>query len=303
MKHFWIVALVFAVLDSAGHEARYITTSDSVKIYVHEGGTGFPVLFVHGGPGSNSGYFEHMGGSIFERDAHMIYMDQRGAGRSGNAVGKDYSLNRVVKDMEEVRQALGIEQWILMPHSFGGIIATEYSRQYPSRVKAMVFLNATISIDHSAKSGLSTALAMLRQAGFEYPELSDDNVPLLQRWGSSFGKLQEHGLFYKVMFDTQENFRLHDSVSSSYSKQFEFSQHVWNYPEYFKDFSHETEKLKMPVLVITGSRDFTIGLDHYALMKFPIMEVITVQGGHALYMEHQQELYDAVRPFLHQCTQ
>jgi hypothetical protein len=33
-------------------------------------------------------------------------------------------------------------------------------------------------------------------------------------------------------------------------------------------------------------------------MKFPKKEVKYVTGGHALYMEHTQELYNAVHPFL-----
>jgi len=36
------------------------------------------------------------------------------------------------------------------------------------------------------------------------------------------------------------------------------------------------------------------------LMKFPDMQVKLVEGGHALYLEHNKELYDAVAPFLKQ---
>ncbi len=285
-------------LAASAQDSLYVTTSDSVKLFVQKSGKGFPVLFIHGGPGSNSGYFEYGGGNVFEKDVQMIYLDQRGCGRSDNAANKDYSLNRIVKDFEEVRKALGIQQWIIMPHSFGGILATEYATQYPSAIKAMVYLNCTINIDHSAKSGIKKTQEVLKERNINYPELNSDTIPLLQRWGMAFGKLNDLGLFYTIMFDTKESFAKHDSITQEYAKHYEMSQTVWNRPEYFKDFSQKTASLKMPVLIITGTRDYTIGLDHPKLMKFPNKEIKYVEGGHAIYFEHTKELYDAVSPFL-----
>lgn len=40
--------------------------------------------------------------------------------------------------MEELRASLRIEKWVLMPHSFGGIIATAYARKHPERGAGMV---------------------------------------------------------------------------------------------------------------------------------------------------------------------
>lgn len=293
-----ILCLLSAVGVWSQEDSLFITTSDSVQIFVQRGGKGYPVLFIHGGPGSHSGYFKYCGGSIFEKDVQMIYMDQRGSGRSMNAANKNYSLQRMVKDFEEVRGALGIKQWIIMPHSFGAILATEYAYRHPESITAIVYLNGTINIDHSAKSGLRRSIEVLKKNNLPYAELTNDSIPLLQRWGMGFQALQEHDLFYRMMFDTKANFNRHDSVTQALAKHNEFAQQVWRYPEYFVDFSPKTKQIKKPVLVISGTRDYTIGLDHPTLMKFPNMQVKYVPGGHALYMEHRPELYDAVRPFL-----
>ena len=77
-----------------------------------------------------------------------------------------------------------------------------------------------------------------------------------------------------------------------------YAQRLWSYPEYFVNLSPETAKIKVPLLVISGTRDYTIGVDHYKLMRFPNMQVKLVEGGHALYLEHNKELYAAVAPFL-----
>ena len=34
-------------------------------------GKGTPMLFIHGGPGSNSAYFEKEGGKVFEKDVQI----------------------------------------------------------------------------------------------------------------------------------------------------------------------------------------------------------------------------------------
>jgi len=59
-----------------------------------------------------------------------------------------------------------------------------------------------------------------------------------------------------------------------------------------------TAEIKIPVLVISGTRDYTIGVDHSKIMRFQNMQIKHVEGGHALYPEHNKELYDAVSPFL-----
>jgi proline iminopeptidase len=61
-------------------DSLFITTSDSVRLFVKRSGTGYPVLFIHGGPGSNSFYFEKEGGDVFSKIVQLIYLDQRVAG-------------------------------------------------------------------------------------------------------------------------------------------------------------------------------------------------------------------------------
>jgi hypothetical protein len=49
-------------------DSLYITTSDSTRLFVKRSGSGYPVLFIHGGPGSNSFYFEKEGGDVFSKN-------------------------------------------------------------------------------------------------------------------------------------------------------------------------------------------------------------------------------------------
>jgi len=59
-----------------------IMTSDSVSLYVNVKGSGTPCLYLHGGPGSGSYWLEKFFGEYLEQHFQMIYLDQRGVGRS-----------------------------------------------------------------------------------------------------------------------------------------------------------------------------------------------------------------------------
>ena len=299
-----ILLLLAACLLFSAHaqsDSLFITTSDSVKLFVKRTGKGVPMLVIHGGPGSNSYYLEKEGLDVFKNDAQFIYLDQRGCGRSDTA--RDYSLDRMVQDFEEVRQQLGYSKWLLMPHSFGGIMATAYAVQHPQALLGMVYLNCTVNINHSAKSGIAKTVELLPLNADEKKYLLNDSIPLLERWGNAFWQLRQHDMAYAIMFDKKENYKYDSALINVPFLKYHFGGKVWSYPEYFVDFSAKTASINVPVLVITGTRDYTIGPDHARLMQFPDKKVVAIPGGHALYLEHNQELYNAVHPFLKHIAQ
>src|ERR1700752_3675552 len=161
LKILFTILFLNATIAYCEQDSLYITTSDSVRLFVKRSGGGFPVLFIHGGPGSNSFYFEKEGGDVFSKKVQLIYLDQRGCGRSDSAASGDYSLNRVVKDFDEVRQKLGYQQWMVIAHSFGGILATQYAHDYESTIRAMVYLNCTINLSATARSGIKKGIELL----------------------------------------------------------------------------------------------------------------------------------------------
>lgn len=296
---FVLLLSLLTSITKAQTDSLFVTTSDSVKLFVKRSGKGMPVLFIHGGPGSNSLYFELEGGNVFEKDVQMIYLDQRGCGRSSLVANNNYSLERVVQDFEEVRKALGISQWVLMPHSFGGILATEYAYKHPSASKALVYLNCTIDLHASAKAGIQKTIALLPNLKKEdVAYLQNESNPLLERWGRTFWYLSQNNMRHTLMFDKKESYQRDSTLMQREGLHWELGQNFQRYPEYFTSFSTKTSAIKTPVLIISGTRDFAIGVDHPKLMRFPNKEVKYIPGGHALYLEHNKELYNAVKPFL-----
>ena len=78
-------------------------------------------MYIYGGPGVGS-YWIELYGDVLNLHFKVIYINQRGSGRSGSAAKEDYSTERMALDFEKVRQHLGIESWITFNHSFGGIM-------------------------------------------------------------------------------------------------------------------------------------------------------------------------------------
>lgn len=99
-----------------------------------------PVVFLHGGPGQGSVHFAVLAGPALERDLRMVYVDQRGSGRSATPEDGAYSIPLLVDDLEGLRRTLGVSRIVLLGQSFGGTLALEYAARFPDRVAAIVFV-------------------------------------------------------------------------------------------------------------------------------------------------------------------
>ena len=108
----------------------------------------------------------------------MVYLDQRGSGRSASAPTKDYALPPLVQDLEDLRQQLHLEKWVLMSHSFGGLIATAYARQYPRRVLGLVLINSILNLPAPMKSMAPQGYALLPA----HPSMPPHRCPNASGW-------------------------------------------------------------------------------------------------------------------------
>lgn len=104
---------------------------------------GVPVIFLHGGPGEGSQVFQAIGGPQLERTQRVVYLDQRGSGRSDRpADPSNYSIDIMVDDIEHLRRRLGVSKIVLLGHSFGANLALEYAARYPASTAAVVLAAA-----------------------------------------------------------------------------------------------------------------------------------------------------------------
>lgn len=102
------------------------------------------LLLLHGGPGATHEYFENFEQHLVPEGIEIYYYDQLGSGRSENpADPRLWELDRFVDELDQVRQALGLDRsnLFLLGHSWGGILAIEYALHHQQHLKGLIVSN------------------------------------------------------------------------------------------------------------------------------------------------------------------
>jgi len=277
--------------------AATLAASDGVNLAYTVAGQGLPCLFIHGGPGSGSEAVEKLAGNTLEKNFRMVYLDQRGSGRSASDPKKNYALERVVQDMEELRASLKIERWVLMSHSFGGIIATAYARKHPERVSGMVLINSILHLPASMESTATHGYALL--PAHARPPV-DPSAPLPQRFGMVMGMLGQSRLTGRMMYADEATEMRVAAVMKGRPANRDFAATLFSsgaIANYLEDMAPGTAGLTMPVLVVSGKEDHVSGVDHYKSFRFPRQQVVLVPGRHFSMLEQPAEVSKALDRF------
>lgn len=93
------------------------------KVWTKKIGSGnTKVLLLHGGPGFNHEYFECFEDFLPPSGFEMYYYDQLGCCNSDLADGTSddlslWTIPRYLEEVEEVRQGLGLESFVMLGHS------------------------------------------------------------------------------------------------------------------------------------------------------------------------------------------
>lgn len=84
-----------------------------------------PILFLHGGPGSSSVYFEATTAhQLAQQGFFVIIYDRRGEGRSKDQQAK-MNYAEAFADLNQIYQTYHLSKTNLIGFSFGGLIATQ----------------------------------------------------------------------------------------------------------------------------------------------------------------------------------
>ena len=106
------------------------------------------LLLLHGGPAATHEYFECLESFLPAEGIEFIYYDQLGSAYSDQPKDLDlWTVERFVEEVEQVRKALGLgkDNFYLLGHSWGGILAIEYALKYQQYLKGLVISNMMAS--------------------------------------------------------------------------------------------------------------------------------------------------------------
>src|ERR1700730_16408469 len=140
--------------------SKRLNVSALHTIYYEEAGkpNGVPILFLHGGPGGGltPNYRRFFDPSHYR----VVLMDQRGAGQSTpHAELRENTTWDLVRDIEAVREDLGITKWIVFGGSWGSTLALSYAVTHPEKLLGLIlrgiFLCRKQEIDWFYQEGAS----------------------------------------------------------------------------------------------------------------------------------------------------
>jgi proline iminopeptidase len=111
------------------------------------GNSPIKVLALHGGPGFSHIYLNCFEDFLPQAGIEVYLYDQLGSLFSDNPDDPSlWTLARYTDEVEQVRQALGLENFYLYGHSWGGLLAYEYALKYPRHLRGVIISNMVASV-------------------------------------------------------------------------------------------------------------------------------------------------------------
>lgn len=262
-----------------------------------------PVVFLHGGPGGSSYDWAALAGPQLERSLRMVYFDQRGSGRSERPWTGEYSIDRLVEDVEGLRRALGVPKIAIMGHSFGGLLGLEYAAKYPEHVSRLVFV---AGLSDAATSGRSMCQRLAQTNPEAYARAVADSADRASSAGCNWWRGlrgEERQAFLSANMYPDSSVRIRrDSViaRSGLRNTQELSQALFkaglgNY----RFTAHE--RLTMPVLIVVGRHDYQVGMEapQDLARRLPNARLLVYEkSGHHLHLDEPERFAREVTAFL-----
>ncbi|WP_228413967.1 alpha/beta fold hydrolase [Chryseobacterium sp. CH21] len=169
-----------------------------------------PIIFIHGGPSGNATLFEGTTAQkLADKGFYVIVYDRRGEGRSkdGNAT---MTFKESFEDLKSIYTTYNIKKANILAHSFGGIIGTLFTAQFPEKVKTLTLAGALFTqqetYDHilkQAKEHFKNDPVHLKEI-LEIESLDKNSAAYRKRCYDMAGKLG----FFDMPYPTSESKKL-----------------------------------------------------------------------------------------------
>lgn len=120
-------------------------TPITLAVYLYGNPNGFPVVHLHGGPGSNVAHYTSKYYDL--KYYYLVMFDQRGCGNSKPRLLIENDKNttqRLIEDIERIRvSVMCCEKWLIAGGSWGSSLAVLYAQAHPSRTAGLLLRGFT----------------------------------------------------------------------------------------------------------------------------------------------------------------
>lgn len=131
-----------------GFDHHHVTVADGVRLHVAVGGSGSPVVLLHGFPQTHL-MWRHVAADLAARHT-VICPDLRGYGASDKPAdvdGSTYAKRTMAADVVALARALGHDRFALAGHDRGALVAVRTALDHPEAVTHLMSLDVLPTLD------------------------------------------------------------------------------------------------------------------------------------------------------------
>lgn len=267
------------------------------------------VLYLHGGPGYNAYAFEAAVGARLERRLRMVYLDQRGCGRSSPVEASDTGMEALIADIEALRQHLGVETLSLLGHSFGGLLLLAYAQRHPSRIHRLVLIESSPDLPRALTHQFEHLVEI---APKHFPKRVEDlrrlaertELSALDKLMTAYGMLSRVGVQRRLHYATQASFERNEALDAASGLTGRGGQSLFMRlkQDGTLDASHDglMRPPAAPTLVIAGRQSHVIGAEliQETAHALNAQLVWLESSGHFPYIEQPERFSEEILRFL-----
>ena len=241
------------------------------------------LIFIHGAGGDLSAWNKER--TYFHRKGiSTLAIDLRGHGKSERPNKlEDYRLAKFAKDINEIIKKENIKKFIIVGHSFGGVITIKFHELFPKKSKAYILIATTHKSPKSIKK-------MFKQKGF---------VNLINKFLSkTSSKKGSHVDFNKFVGTKDYSPRriLSDITHTSFKSWFFTYQSLSDF-----NLTKSLNKMKQSVLIIEGEKDsifkVPVAKKMHKLLKHSKLDIIP-KANHMIVINNPKAIKKEILEFI-----
>jgi proline iminopeptidase len=267
-----------------------VELSDGGSLFVQELGDGFPLIVLHGGPGMDHTMFRPYLDPLAE-DFRVLYFDQRGQGRSERVDPAALTLEVFARDVSLLAEALGLDEYAVLGHSFGAIVTTWHA------------VNLGTAAAYVISGGGDSSDKLLADVEASLQAMGEAGIPIADSWEQEQTVETDEEL--KELLRVQMPFHFAGDPPAGYGEETIGTpgvlRHFANVGYGDFDFTPDLGRVEKPTLLVVGEKDRTTTTRAARVLHHGIAgsELVVVPGaGHMSLVEAQDEYLEAVRGFL-----
>jgi proline-specific peptidase len=268
-----------------------VTLPDGYGLFVEDlGGDGIPLAVLHGGPGLDHSHLRPWLDPL--RDvARVIYVDERGQGRSERVDPKTLTLEVFARDVDLLAEALGLERFALLGHSFGAIITSWHA------------VNLGTAAGYVISGGGDSSAELMADVEAALEAMGEEGKAIADSW--EWEKTVETPEDCAELMRIQTPFHFHGPPPANFGEETIYDadvlRHFANAGYGDFDFTPDLGNVSKPTLVLVGAEDRTTTPRAARVLHsgIPGSELVELEGaGHMSMVEAQDAYLAAVKPFL-----